>query len=144
MGSRLINNLIMELERTHNGRVEIGALQRCEPGSHGVGSSYGASCHIHFDRLLYVGPPNEADGEAILKIHLRTIPCSSAICLKELASVTKGYTGADISLTCRGAAIAALEVNFFFSFHQFNIFLSGKSRINLGVPGTLFNQSRES
>ncbi|CAN7056994.1 unnamed protein product [Brassica rapa subsp. trilocularis] len=109
-----------------------------------AGSSYGASCHRHIDRLLYVGPPNEADGEAILKIHLRTIPCSSAICLKELASVTKGYTGADISLTCRGAAIAALEVNFFFSFHQFNIFLSGKSRINLGVPGTLFNQSRES
>ncbi|ESQ44418.1 hypothetical protein EUTSA_v10006379mg, partial [Eutrema salsugineum] len=29
-----------------------------------------------FDRLLYVGPPNEADREAILKIHLCKIPCN--------------------------------------------------------------------
>jgi len=65
-----------------------------------------------FDRLLYVGPPNETDREAILKIHLRKIPCSSDICLKELASITKGYTGADISLICREAAIAALEVRY--------------------------------
>lgn len=59
-----------------------------------------------------MGPPNEADREAILKIHLRKIPCSSDICIKELASITKGYTGADISLICREAAIAALEVSF--------------------------------
>ncbi|KAF2570827.1 hypothetical protein F2Q70_00000767 [Brassica cretica] len=36
MGSRLTNNLIMELERTHNGGVGVGALQRCEPGAHGA------------------------------------------------------------------------------------------------------------
>ncbi|KAF3504286.1 hypothetical protein F2Q69_00043889 [Brassica cretica] len=37
LGSRLTNNLIMELERTHNGGVGVGALQRCEPGAHGAG-----------------------------------------------------------------------------------------------------------
>ena len=45
LGSRLTNNLIMELERTHNGGVGVGALQRCEPGAHGTGSSHGAGCH---------------------------------------------------------------------------------------------------
>ena len=45
LGSRLTNNLIMELERTHNGGVEVGALQRYEPGAHGTGSFHGAGCH---------------------------------------------------------------------------------------------------
>ncbi|CAG7863107.1 unnamed protein product, partial [Brassica rapa] len=38
MGSRLTNNLIIELDRTHNGGVGVGVLQRCEPGAHGAGS----------------------------------------------------------------------------------------------------------
>ena len=45
LGSRLTNNLIMELEKTHNGGVGVGALQRCEPGAHGAGSSHGVGCH---------------------------------------------------------------------------------------------------
>ncbi|CAG7863154.1 unnamed protein product, partial [Brassica rapa] len=38
MGSRLTNNLIIELDRTHNGGVGVDALQRREPGAHGAGS----------------------------------------------------------------------------------------------------------
>ncbi|KAF3529124.1 hypothetical protein DY000_02041742 [Brassica cretica] len=45
LGLRLTNNLIMELERTHNGGVGVGALQCCEPEAHGAGSSHGAGCH---------------------------------------------------------------------------------------------------
>ncbi|KAF2305004.1 hypothetical protein GH714_000988 [Hevea brasiliensis] len=52
-----------------------------------------------FDRLLYVGPPNETDREDIFRIHLRKIPCSSDISIKELAHLTEGCTGADISLS---------------------------------------------
>ncbi|CAI0432716.1 unnamed protein product [Linum tenue] len=63
-----------------------------------------------FDRLLYVGPPNETDREAIFSIHLRKHPCSSDINMKQLASLTHGYTGADISFICHEAAIAALAV----------------------------------
>ena len=47
LGSRLTNNLIMELERTHNGGVGVGALQRCEPRAHGSGSSHGTGCHSY-------------------------------------------------------------------------------------------------
>nr|AAF28347.1 calmodulin-binding protein [Arabidopsis thaliana]AAF28348.1 calmodulin-binding protein [Arabidopsis thaliana] len=105
VSDRVMSQLLVELDGLHQrvGVTVIAATNRPDkidsallrPG--------------RFDRLLYVGPPNETDREAILKIHLRKIPCSSDICLKELASITKGYTGADISLICREAAIAALE-----------------------------------
>lgn len=57
-----------------------------------------------------MGPPNHTDRQEIFCIHLRKIPCSSDIGIKELASLTEGFTGADISLTCREAAVAAIEV----------------------------------
>lgn len=63
-----------------------------------------------FDRLLYVGPPNEMDREKIFHIHLRKIPHDSDVSLNELARLTNGCTGADISLICREAAVAAFEV----------------------------------
>lgn len=62
-----------------------------------------------FDRLLYVGPPGESDREDIFHVHLRKMPCSSDVCVKELAVLSEGCTGADISLICREAAIAAIE-----------------------------------
>ena len=51
LGSRFTNNLIMESEKTHNGKVRVGTLQRCEPGAHGVGSSHGAGCHKNINFL---------------------------------------------------------------------------------------------
>ncbi|KAM7271714.1 hypothetical protein ACFE04_030928 [Oxalis oulophora] len=62
-----------------------------------------------FDRLLYVGPPSEPDREEIFRIHLRKIPCCADVSIKELARLAKGCTGADISLICREAAVAAIE-----------------------------------
>lgn len=58
-----------------------------------------------------MGPPSETDREDIFQIHLRRIPCSPDVCIKELALLTEGCTGADISLICREAALAALEVS---------------------------------
>ncbi|KAF8395748.1 hypothetical protein HHK36_019699 [Tetracentron sinense] len=62
-----------------------------------------------FDRMLYVGPPNEIAREDIFHIHLRKMSCSSDVSISELAQLTEGYTGADISLICREAAIAAIK-----------------------------------
>ncbi|KAK4767166.1 hypothetical protein SAY86_014916 [Trapa natans] len=66
-------------------------------------------CTGRFDRLLYVGPPDQTDREEIFRIHLSKIPCSSNVSLRELACLTEGLTGADISLVCREAAITALQ-----------------------------------
>ncbi|KAJ6380763.1 hypothetical protein OIU77_029628 [Salix suchowensis] len=64
-----------------------------------------------FDRLLYVGPPNQNDREDIFRIHMRKVPCSSDVNVKKLACLTDGCTGADIALICREAAVAAIEEN---------------------------------
>ena len=55
-------------------------------------------------------PPDETDREDIFRIHMRNMPCSSDVITKDLAQLTEGYTGADIKLICREAAINALEV----------------------------------
>ncbi|XP_064970368.1 calmodulin-interacting protein 111-like isoform X2 [Musa acuminata AAA Group] len=62
-----------------------------------------------FDRLLDVQPPDENDREDIFRIHMRKMPCSSDVSIKDLAQLTEDYTGADIKLICREAALAALE-----------------------------------
>lgn len=70
-----------------------------------------------------MGPPNETDREDIFRIHLRKMPCSSDVCVKELAILTEGCTGADISFICREAAVAAIEVCELPFFDYLDIFL---------------------
>lgn len=65
-----------------------------------------------FDRVLDVQPPDEADRADIFRIHTRSMPCSADMNLNELARLTEGYTGADIKLICREAAVAALDERF--------------------------------
>lgn len=55
-------------------------------------------------------PPDENDREDIFLIHMRDMPISCNVTARELACLTKGYSGADIKLVCREAAVAALEV----------------------------------
>ncbi|RJS86033.1 AAA family ATPase [Candidatus Bathyarchaeota archaeon] len=64
-----------------------------------------------FDRLIYVPPPDEEARYQILKIHTKKIPLSKDVDLKELAKITKGYSGADIKALCREAAMIAIRKN---------------------------------
>lgn len=57
-----------------------------------------------------MGPPNVKDREDIFSVHLHKMPCGSDVCIRELSLLTEGYSGADISLICRQAAITAMEV----------------------------------
>lgn len=70
-----------------------------------------------------MGPPNEGDRAEIFRIHLRKIPCSSDVSIEDLASLTRGYTGADISSVCREAAFNAMEVGFSCHFTSLFLFL---------------------
>ncbi|XP_008786500.1 calmodulin-interacting protein 111 [Phoenix dactylifera] len=82
-----------------------------------------------FDRLLDVQPPDESDREDIFRIHMRNMPCSPDVNAKDLANLTEGYTGADIKLICREAAIAALEENLEISEVSMAHFRIGVSRV---------------
>ncbi|CAH9062289.1 unnamed protein product [Cuscuta europaea] len=107
VADRVLSQLLVELDGLHQ-RVNVTVLaatnrpDKIDPALLRPG---------RFDRLLYVGPPDENDREDVFRIHLRKIPCSSDVCIKELARLTNGCTGADISLICREAAITAIEEN---------------------------------
>ncbi|KAI4300919.1 hypothetical protein L6164_034245 [Bauhinia variegata] len=107
VSDRVMSQLLVELDGLHQ-RVNVTVIaatnrpDKIDPALLRPG---------RFDRLLYVGPPNEIDREDIFSIHLRKIPCDSDVSTKELARLTDGCTGADISLICREAAVAAIEEN---------------------------------
>jgi SpoVK/Ycf46/Vps4 family AAA+-type ATPase len=60
-----------------------------------------------FDRTLLVLPPDEAAREAVFRFHLRDRPVER-IDLVRLASLTDGYSGADIAHICETASEHAL------------------------------------
>ncbi|KAF3781224.1 Calmodulin-interacting protein 111 [Nymphaea thermarum] len=107
VADRVITQLLVELDGLHQrvGVTVIAATNRPDK----------IDCALlrpgRFDRLLYVGPPNKKDREDIFHIHLRRMPCNSDVSISDLAERTEGFTGADISMVCREAAIAALEEN---------------------------------
>ena len=66
-----------------------------------------------FDREIEIGVPDRMGREAIMRIHTRNMPLGSdktrEKLIKELAALTHGYTGADISLLTKEAALRALR-----------------------------------
>jgi cell division protease FtsH len=60
-----------------------------------------------FDRRVNVDPPDRAGRLAILGIHLRGKPLAADVDLKRLASLTSGFTGADLANLANEAAILA-------------------------------------
>ena len=62
-----------------------------------------------FDRLVYVAPPNAQARFEILKIYTKKMPLADDVDLSRLASITEGYSGADLELLCREAALSALR-----------------------------------
>lgn len=64
-----------------------------------------------FDYELYIGPPDAAGREQILRIHTREMPLDEAAraCLASLAADTPGFVGADLMALCREAGMRALR-----------------------------------
>ncbi len=62
-----------------------------------------------FDRIIYTPVPDKSTRELIFSIHTKGMPLANDVNLKELASKTEGYVGADIESLCREAGIFALR-----------------------------------
>jgi len=62
-----------------------------------------------FDRLIYVPEPDEKARLEILKLYTKDMPLAKDVDIKNLASLTKGYSGADLEGLCREAALSALR-----------------------------------
>jgi transitional endoplasmic reticulum ATPase len=64
-----------------------------------------------FDREIVIGVPDTAGRLEILSIHTRGMPLAEDVELAELARMTYGFVGADMSALAREAAIEALRRN---------------------------------
>jgi transitional endoplasmic reticulum ATPase len=62
-----------------------------------------------FDRELALGVPNRDGRRKILAIHSRGMPLENDVDFDRVAEMTHGFTGADLQLLCREAAMAVLR-----------------------------------
>ena len=62
-----------------------------------------------FDRELEIGVPDRNSRKEIIQIHTRNMPIAKDVDIEELADMTHGYTGADITSLAREAAMATLR-----------------------------------
>ncbi|MEM4348015.1 MAG: CDC48 family AAA ATPase [Candidatus Anstonellaceae archaeon] len=62
-----------------------------------------------FDREIEIGVPDQQGRKEILQIHTRNMPLASDVNIDELAALTHGYTGADISSLTKEAAMKVLR-----------------------------------
>ncbi len=62
-----------------------------------------------FDREIEIGIPNKEERLEILQVHVRGIPIASDVDLERIAEITHGYSGADLALLCKEAAMKVLR-----------------------------------
>src|SRR5271157_639588 len=62
-----------------------------------------------FDREIEIGIPDRNGRKQILLIHTRGMPIEQDVSLGEIADVTHGFVGADLSSLCKEAAMHALR-----------------------------------
>ena len=64
-----------------------------------------------FDRHVLVDRPDAGGREEILKVHVKNVKLDGEIQLKEIASITTGFVGADLSNLVNEAALLAARAN---------------------------------
>ena len=104
---RMLNQMLAEMDGLQDikGIVVIGATNRpdiLDPALLRPG---------RFDKLIFVGPPDEKARLEILKIHTKNMPLAKDVKIEELAKRTENYSGADLAAICKEAALAALREN---------------------------------
>ncbi len=62
-----------------------------------------------FEKKLYVPLPDHEARKAIFQSHLQDIDLDPSVDLNELAELTEGYSGRDISILCREAAMTPIR-----------------------------------
>ncbi|AYD39904.1 AAA family ATPase [Clostridium fermenticellae] len=62
-----------------------------------------------FDKEIAILPPNKEGRLNILKIHTNSMPLHEKVNLRELARITYGFVGSDISALCKEAGMVALR-----------------------------------
>ena len=103
--ARVVNTILAEMDGMEDLQsvVVIGATNRpalVDPALLRPG---------RFDELVYVGTPDEAGREHILKIHTAKMPLAGDVDLADVATKTERFTGADLEDVVRRAGLVALR-----------------------------------
>ena len=84
-----------------------------------------------FDRHVLVDRPDVRGREAILKVHVQNVKLNSEVTLKEVASLTSGFVGADLAnLVNEAALLAARKGKSNVGMEEFN---EGVERVTAGL-----------
>ncbi|WP_251343008.1 CDC48 family AAA ATPase [Haloplanus halophilus] len=105
VSERVVNQLLTELDGLEEmGNVMvIGATNRPDMIDPALLRSG------RFDRLVFIGEPEQEGREQILKIHTQHSPLAPDVSLREIAEITDGYVGSDLESIAREAAMVALR-----------------------------------
>ena len=102
---RVINQILSEIDGMGSGKTLfiIGATNRpdiLDPGIMRPG---------RLDQLIYIPLPDKESRVSIFKANLRKSPVSDDVNISQLADVTEGFSGADITEICQRAAKNAIR-----------------------------------
>jgi len=103
--ARVVNTMLAEMDGMEelSSVVVIGATNRpglVDPALLRPG---------RLDELVYVGTPDAAGREHILKIHTRNMPLASDVDLRGIAAEAERFTGADLEDLTRRAGMIAIR-----------------------------------
>ena len=136
---RVVNTLLAEMDGLEelNDVIVIGATNRpdvVDPALLRPG---------RFDRLMLTPPPSEEGRVQILKIHTKKMPLTQDVDLKELATSTDGYVGADIESLCREAGIEALRESIDAKEVNMSHFKKALKRVKPSVSKDIFERYKD-
>jgi AAA family ATPase len=63
------------------------------------------------DRIIYIPPPSPSDRIEILRIKTTSMAVDPQINIEEIAQMTEGCSGAELSAMCRDAALETMAGN---------------------------------
>ncbi|PAV24032.1 AAA family ATPase [Pyrrhoderma noxium] len=75
------------------------------------------------DRILYVGPPDRVGRLEILKIRLSKMSVDPDVNLEEIADITEGCSGAELTALCQDAALLTMKENIDAPYIPYSAFL---------------------
>lgn len=94
------------------------------------------------ERLLYVGAPEANERFEILKIYTKKMPVAPDLDLKRLAEITEGYSGADLEMLCREAALSALRDDLNATYVQWSHFEKALKIVRPSITEDMINYYR--
>ncbi|MHA1785128.1 MAG: AAA family ATPase [Candidatus Helarchaeota archaeon] len=93
---RIKTQLLQEIDGVASGDARLVIL-----GATNTPWEIDAAMRRRFEKRIYVGLPEIEARIALFKIHTKGVELDSSVNFKELAELTDGYSGADISMLCR-------------------------------------------